>query len=274
MSKNQPTAPQRLQPTLNFPAGRLNLRLAGGSWELGDSVAIETFQTLRGFGRMTLPARLGVVDDHEAIRIGIVAAVHVDARTAPEPIRVTRAVETVDSLIAGGPAVCQVVALDLSLADGSHPGFNVHRLREQGCQVVVYSLADDPDALRDALSAGAAGYVRKGEPLSKLLDMVRDVHAGRAVICREFAAVVDDDPDFARSALTEKERQAVGLYASGLSIEATAVKMHCSPATAKTFVDRAKAKYQAQDRPASQKVHLFINAIQDRILPPIIPRAR
>ncbi|WP_171042452.1 response regulator transcription factor [Sinomonas gamaensis] len=239
-------------------------------------MAIQPFQATYRGRRLgapapTSPVRLGIVDDHEAIRMGVVGAAILDAAHAEQPVRVTKDAPTVDALIGAGEGVCQVVALDLSLGDGSSPGMNVHRLRSHGCKVVVFSLADDPDALRDALSAGAVGYVRKAEPTSKLLDMVRDVHAGRPVICREFAAVLDDDVDFSRSALTEKEREAVGLYASGLSIDATAARMGCTSATAKTYVDRAKAKYQAQDRPATQKVHLFINAIKDGILPPVIP---
>lgn len=220
------------------------------------------------------PIRLGVVDDHEAIRVGVAGAAMFDAAGAEVPVRVTKATPTVDALIGAGRDVCQVVALDLSLGDGSSPGINVHRLRAHGCKVIIFSLADDSETLREAMAAGAAGYVRKAEPLSKLLDMVRDVHAGREVICREFAAALDDDQGFSRSTLTEKERTAVGLYASGLSIDATAERMGCSAATAKTYVDRAKAKYQAQNRPATQKVHLFINAIKDGILPPIIPGSR
>lgn len=220
------------------------------------------------------PIRLGVVDDHEAIRVGVTGAAMFEVPGADVPVRVMKAAPTVDGLIGAGRDVCQVVALDLSLGDGSSPGMNVHRLRARGCKVIIFSLADDSAMLREAMAAGAAGYVRKAEPMSKLLDMVRDVHAGREVVCREFAAVLDDDQGFSRSALTEKERTAVGLYASGLSIDATANRMGCTAATAKTYVDRAKAKYQAQNRPAKQKVHLFINAIKDGILPPIIPGSR
>lgn len=222
----------------------------------------------------TIPIRLGVIDDHEAVRIGVIGATQLDAKVTREPVRVTCQAATVDELISStAPHECQVVALDLALADGSNPATNIARLIEHGCRVVVYSLADDRSALREALSAGAAGYVRKDERIARLLDMVRDVHAGREAICREFAAVVDGDPQFARVELTDKERQAVGLYASGLSIEATAKRMLCTPATAKTYVDRARAKYQAQNRPAGQKVQLFVNAIEDGILPPVLPRS-
>ena len=218
------------------------------------------------------PITLGVIDDHEAIRIGVVGAVELDARRAAEPLRVTCTAQTVTELIDAGPDSCQVVVLDLGLADGSDATVNIRRLRDHGCAVVIYSLADDTVALREALAAGAAGYVRKSERMCALLEMVRDVAAGREVVCREFAAVVDDDIQFARAVLTEKEREAVGLYASGLSIEATAQRMQCSTATAKTYVDRARAKYQAQNRPAGQKVQLFVNAVEDGILPPVLPR--
>lgn len=224
-----------------------------------------------GAGSVADPIRLGIIDDHEAIRIGVIGAALLDARSAREPIRVTSAAETVDELISAGADACQIVALDLSLADGSSPATNIARLHDHGCAVIIYSLADNPVTLRDALSAGALGYVRKSERIGRLLEMVRDARAGREILCREFAAVVDDDRGFTRARLTDKERQAVGLYASGLSIEGTARRMQCTPTTAKTYVDRARAKYQARDRPAGQKVQLFVNAIQDGILPPVIP---
>ncbi len=220
------------------------------------------------------PIRLGVIDDHEAIRIGVIGAAQLEAKAKAAPIRVTCQAATVDELIAAGRDACEIVALDLGLADGSSPASNIGRLLGHSCDVVVYSLADDRAVLREAMSAGAAGYVRKSERVGRLLEMVRDVHAGRPVICREFAAVVDDDPQFARAELTDKEREAVGLYASGLSVEATAQRMQCTAATAKTYVDRARAKYQAQNRPAGQKVQLFVNAVEDGILPPVLPRSR
>lgn len=220
------------------------------------------------------PIRLGVVDDHEAIRIGVIGATQLEAKTTAAPMRVTCQAATVDELIAAGRDACEIVALDLGLADGSSPATNIGRLLGHGCDVIVYSLGDDRMLLREAMSAGAAGYVRKSERVGRLLEMVRDVHAGRPVICREFAAVVDDDPRFARVELTDKEREAVGLYASGLSVEATAQRMQCTAATAKTYVDRARAKYQAQHRPAGQKVQLFVNAVEDGILPPVLPRSR
>ena len=214
--------------------------------------------------------QLGVIDDHEAIRIGVIGATELESRAARVPVRVTCQASTVDELLQSG-ADAHVVALDLTLADGSSPADNVERLRDHGCQVVIYSLADNPTVLRDALTAGAAGYVRKSESVARLIAMVRDIHGGRQVICQEFAAVVDSDASFTRAALTEKEREAVALYAAGLSIEATALRMQCTPATVKTYVDRARSKYQAQDRPAAQKVQLFINAIEDGIIPPVVP---
>lgn len=220
------------------------------------------------------PIRLGVVDDHEAIRIGVVGYALQEARVSAQPIRVTKDAATVDALIGAGAGVCEIVALDLSLADGSNTKMNVYRLRQHGCEVVIYSLADDPAALQDAMSAGAVGYVRKAEPMVKLMDMVRDIHAGRPIICREFAAVLDNDREFTRNSLTKQEQEAVGLYASGLNIAETAARMSCKSSTAKTYIDRAKVKYQAQDRPATQKVHLYKNAIEDGILPPVIPGSK
>lgn len=47
--------------------------------------------------------------------------------------------------------------------------------------------------------------------------------------------------------------------------------MGCKCNTEKIYIDRAKVKYQAQDRPVTQKVRLYKNAIEDCSLPPFIP---
>jgi hypothetical protein len=93
--------------------------------------------------------RVGVVDDHPMLGVGFAAAAHLDARNATVPVKVVLASDTVDRLLAAGERIYDVVALDLSLADGSHPGGNVRKILDAGYPVLVYSQAANAADVRE-----------------------------------------------------------------------------------------------------------------------------
>jgi DNA-binding NarL/FixJ family response regulator len=129
-------------------------------------------------------------------------------------------------------------------------------------RVVVLTTFDDDESVFAALRAGASGFLVKDVEPEDLLQAVRVVARGdallspsitRAVIA-QFAA---DRPPPRRpqrpappglASLTEREREVVTLVASGLSNEEIAVKLTVSPLTAKTHVSRAMTKLCARDR--------------------------
>src|SRR5689334_22866993 len=94
------------------------------------------------------PARVAVVDDHESVRVGLKAA-FVEAGH-----EFMLAASNVDELIAGldGREV-DVVVLDLSLGDGSSVTRNVKSVQAIGAPVLVHSIADRVDLVREALAA-------------------------------------------------------------------------------------------------------------------------
>ncbi|WP_218713743.1 hypothetical protein [Arthrobacter sp. BF1] len=112
-----------------------------------------------------LTIRVGVVDDNEVVRIGFSAAAAMDARHAQTPIKVIATAESVPKLLQARANVFDVVVLDLHLSDGSEPGDNVRALLAAGYPVLVFSVADNTDAIRSALAAGASGIARKGDDI-------------------------------------------------------------------------------------------------------------
>jgi DNA-binding NarL/FixJ family response regulator len=138
-----------------------------------------------------------------------------------------------------------------------------------GVRVVVLTTFDDEESVFAALRAGASGFLVKDVDPEDLLQGVRVVARGdallspsvtRAVIA-QFAAGKPARPAPAApaprperqappglSSLTEREREVVALVAAGLSNEEIAVKLTVSPLTAKTHVSRAMTKLSARDR--------------------------
>ncbi|HZI76799.1 MAG TPA: LuxR C-terminal-related transcriptional regulator, partial [Gemmatimonadales bacterium] len=68
-------------------------------------------------------------------------------------------------------------------------------------------------------------------------------------------ALLEDDRT-QRPRLSARERQVLIAYASGMTLEVAARHIGIKPGTAKTYLDRVKAKYRAIGRPAYTKLEL------------------
>ena len=142
-------------------------------------------------------------------------------------------------------------------------------------RVVVLTTFDDDESVFSALRAGASGFLVKDVEPEDLLQGIRVVARGDALLAPSVtralisaftadrpAATPAATPATARppgpgrpgpapaavAALTEREREVVGLVAAGLSNEEIAGELVVSPLTAKTHVSRAMIKLAARDR--------------------------
>lgn len=205
------------------------------------------------------PVRVAAVDDHVPVRRGLAAML------ADEPdIVVVGTAGSVEELLgADGVAALDVVLLDLHLADGSRPAGNVARLVEAGVDVLVYSSLTDAGLLREALVAGALGVVHKGQDTPVLVDAIRDVASGQPLLTTEWAATLDAARGDSRPALSEREAEALSLYASGLPMKSAARRMDISLGSFREYLLRVRRKYADVDRPASTKLDLYHRAVED-----------
>jgi DNA-binding NarL/FixJ family response regulator len=128
----------------------------------------------------------------------------------------------------------------------------------EGVRVLVLTTFEDDDLVLAALRAGASGFLGKSVEPGELLDAIRVVAAGDALLSpkatkgligRLLAAPVDGDVVGDRlDGLTERELEVVALVARGLTNDEIAARLVVSPLTAKTHVNRAMAKIGARDR--------------------------
>jgi two-component system, NarL family, nitrate/nitrite response regulator NarL len=207
---------------------------------------------------------IAVVDDHPIILD--TAAVWVTSDEGD--IRVIATAATVDVLLAGPGRRADVVLLDLDLGDGTTVADNVAAILAAGPAVLVLSASDRPLAVRAAMRAGARGYALKSEQASQIRSAIREVAAGRDWITPSLAYILatDDAPD--GPALSNQERRALQLYATGLPMKSVARKMTISEATVKQYLGRVREKYSLAGRAAPTKVELYYRAVEDGHLPP------
>jgi DNA-binding NarL/FixJ family response regulator len=124
-------------------------------------------------------------------------------------------------------------------------------------RVVILTTFGLDEYVFEAIRSGASGFLVKDTEPDELLQAVRVVAAGDALLSpsvtkrliEEFAAhAKEPQPTEGLDQLTTREREVMALVAAGLSNDEIAQRLFVSPATAKTHVSRAMVKLGARDR--------------------------
>lgn len=208
--------------------------------------------------------RVSLIDDHESVRLGLIAALQRDG------MRVVFAGADVTGYMTWRRTEQQppadVVVLDLTLGDGRTVTENVSRIVADGSPVIIHSVADRAAAVREALSAGASGVVSKSSPIGEVIDSIRTVASGEPLDNVEWASAVEGDSAFADAQLSTREREVLQLYATGLPLKVVADRLGIAFSTAKENIARVRTKYVEVGRPAPTKVALLMRAIEDGLI--------
>jgi DNA-binding NarL/FixJ family response regulator len=147
-----------------------------------------------------------------------------------------------------------------------------------GVRILILTTFEHDEYIFGALQAGAAGFLLKDTAPEDLLDAVRVVASGGALLGRTVAPrVIKEIASQPRrhwgkaelEVLSEREREVLVQVAAGLTNEEIAAKLHLSPATAKTYVHRIMTKMHARDR-----VQLVILAYDMGLVSPRPPADR
>ena len=143
-----------------------------------------------------------------------------------------------------------------------------------GVRVLILTTFEADDYVYEALRAGASGFLVKDTEPAELLQAVRVVARGDALlspgITRRLIADIIARPhpgqgiDTTRLAdLTDREREGLTLVGGGLSNDEIAAKLYVSPLTAKTHVSRILTKLGARDR-----AQLVVTAYETGLITP------
>ncbi len=161
-----------------------------------------------------------------------------------------------------------MVLLDLDLGDGATAERNVAVIRAAGPAVLVLSASDKPVSVREAMRAGALGYVLKNEETSEVRAAIKAVATGKDWISPRLAYIfaTDDAPD--RPELSAQETRALQLYATGMPMKSVARRMCISEETAKQYVGRVREKYARAGRAAPTQIGPVLSSRRGRASPP------
>lgn len=156
--------------------------------------------------------------------------------------------------------------LDLDLGDGRSPVANVVAMVEIGVPVLVVSALGDPGTIHACLVAGAMGFVSKQATPEELLEAVMVAMEGEGSITPDVASALLSAPRDSLN-LSDQERRAMVLYASGLKMEAVARRMNVSRTTAEEYIKRVRAKARKAGTPVPTKTDMYRMAQRSGLLP-------
>ncbi len=127
-----------------------------------------------------------------------------------------------------------------------------------GVKVLILTTFETDEYVYEALQAGASGFLVKDTEPAELLQAVRVIARGDALlsptVTRRLIADIaarphrPTTPSSALAELTDREREVMALVATGLTNDEIAAKLYLSPLTVKTHVSRAMLKLGARDR--------------------------
>lgn len=202
--------------------------------------------------------RILIVDDQPLLRTGFRMIL------GSEP-----GLEVVGEAADGEGAIAQAADLgpDVILMDIRMPGMDgieaTRRLAGSGVarpsRVLILTTFGHDEYVIEALRAGASGFLLKDSPPEELVNAIRVVAAGEALLAPSvtrrlldrFAGrlpALAETPDSALAELTERELEVLRLIATGLSNAEIAERLSVSETTVKTHVSRVLSKLDLRDR--------------------------
>lgn len=205
--------------------------------------------------------RLALVDDHRML----LGALTEWIRSAADDISMVAAVTTWPELLTHPEFPVDVVLLDLDLKDNIPVSLKISTLKTTGVKTVLMSTYSEPALVREALAAGALGYLVKSEEASMIVEAIRAAAQGESYISAELDVALNGTEDGAPR-LSAQERRVMALYGSGEPVKAVAYQLGISEETAKSYLKRIREKYRLAGHDVGTKVALRKRAIQDGIL--------
>jgi DNA-binding NarL/FixJ family response regulator len=127
-------------------------------------------------------------------------------------------------------------------------------------RVIVLTTFEGDIDVRRALKAGARGYLLKSMPLQQMLDMIRQVHAGKRCVPPEIAAGLAEH--LGDEALSQRELEVLQQVAAGHRNRDIAAKLFIAEETVKAHVKHIMDKLGANDRTQSVAIAVRRGIIQ------------
>jgi two-component system, NarL family, response regulator NreC len=194
--------------------------------------------------------RIVLVDDHHLVREGVRLMLAAD-----DSLQIVGEASTREEALAiVDRKRPDVLLLDISLgATDAIPMIPGMLMRQPGLRILVLTMHGDAETVRQALLAGAAGYLIKGAYASELIASVHAVARGERYLHTSVTAtIVNDSIRWMQSGseLTAREREILSLFAAGQAPAAIAQSLGISTNTVRRHLANLGTKLELHGRAA------------------------
>ena len=186
-----------------------------------------------------------LADDHAVVRSGL--KLLLDAEPGMRVVADAGDVESAMRYVRGHHP--NVLVLDLNMGGASSlSAIPAMRAESADTQIVVLTMQEEPAFAREALSAGAAGYVLKEAADAELVEAIRRAAAGDTYLNPRLGARLATEPTGAPDELSERELDVLRLIALGHTNSEIAAQLFLSVRTVETHRSHIQQKLRLSTR--------------------------
>jgi two-component system response regulator NreC len=193
-----------------------------------------------------VPIRVVIADDHAVVRRGLRQVL--DAEAGVSVVAEASDLQGARRYVHGHHP--DVLVLDLNLPEGlSLDAIPEIRAEHPGTQIVVLTMQNEPAYARQALGAGALGYVLKESAESELVEAVRRAAVGDSYLNPRLGArVAAEPPPGPPDGLSEREAEVLRMIALGHTNAEIAERLYLSVRTVETHRAHIQQKLRLGSR--------------------------
>jgi DNA-binding NarL/FixJ family response regulator len=197
------------------------------------------------------------VDDHPLLRQGIVAIIN----SQEDMSMVSQASNGIEAIQQYGEHRPDVTLMDLRLPGMSGIDATIAiRAEFPEARIIILTTSEGDVEVQRALEAGARGYLLKSTPARDLVEVIRQVHAGKKQIPAEVAAQLAEH--MGDENLTNREVEILQQVAAGYRNRDVAERLSISEETGKSHLKHIMEKLNARDRTQAVAVAVRRGIIQ------------